>query len=454
MERTGIKMIEFEDTQLSGQARIKVIGVGGGGNNAVKHMIDAELAGIDFFVVNTDLQALQQCHTATQIQIGASTTDGLGAGANPDVGRKAAEENIDDLQRIVSDADMVFVTAGMGGGTGTGAAPVVAGLAKDAGALTIGVVTRPFRFEGRGRELSADQGLEEMRENTDSVIVIPNQRLMELGDKKLPLLASFRMVDDILLNAVQSISDMIQVPGAVNLDFADIKTIMQDSGTALMGVGFGTNDDRAQLAAQSAISSPLLEQSTIEGATGVIVNFTASPNFAAQELENAMEIIGEAANPGQMNSSQVIFGLSYNEDLEDELYITVIATGFDTNQSSLDVGSDMPFGEVGYANPMQTDRSVRPSGNPFAQNSRQRSNMNSMRQTGFSSAPTRAQSTRAVAGNLNQDTTYMDDEQTFLSQPKPPHNDSRSKQAGLPSDEAELDKPTFLRVRKPSRPRR
>ena len=447
-------MIEFEDTQLSGQARIKVIGVGGGGNNAVKHMIDAELAGIDFFVVNTDLQALQQCHTATQIQIGASTTDGLGAGANPDVGRKAAEENIDDLQRIVSDADMVFVTAGMGGGTGTGAAPVVAGLAKDAGALTIGVVTRPFRFEGRGRELSADQGLEEMRENTDSVIVIPNQRLMELGDKKLPLLASFRMVDDILLNAVQSISDMIQVPGAVNLDFAGIKTIMQDSGTALMGVGFGTNDDRAQLAAQSSISSPLLEQSTIEGATGVIVNFTASPNFAAQELENAMEIIGEAANPGQINSSQVIFGLSYNEDLEDELYITVIATGFDTNQSSLDVGSDMPFGEVGYTNPMQTDRSVRPSGNPFAQNPRQRSNMNSMRQTGFSSAPTRAQSTRSVAGNLNQDTTYMDDEQTFLAQPKPPHNDSRSKQAGLPNDEAELDKPTFLRVRKPSRPRR
>ena len=443
-------MIEFEDTQLSGQARIKVIGVGGGGNNAVKHMIDAELAGIDFFVVNTDLQALQQCHTATQIQIGASTTDGLGAGANPDVGRKAAEENIDDLQRIVSDADMVFVTAGMGGGTGTGAAPVVAGLAKDAGALTIGVVTRPFRFEGRGRELSADQGLEEMRENTDSVIVIPNQRLMELGDKKLPLLASFRMVDDILLNAVQSISDMIQVPGAVNLDFADIKTIMQDSGTALMGVGFGTNDDRAQLAAQSSISSPLLEQSTIEGATGVIVNFTASPNFAAQELENAMEIIGEAANPGQINSSQVIFGLSYNEDLEDELYITVIATGFDTNQSSLDVGSDMPFGEVGYTNPMQTDRSVRPSGNPFAQTPRQKSNMNSMRQTGFSSAPTRAQSTRAVAGNLNQDTTYMDDEQTFLSQPKPPHNDSRSK----PNDETELDKPTFLRVRKPSRPRR
>jgi len=280
---------------------------------------------------------------------------------------------------------------------------------------------------------------------------------MELGDKKLPLLSSFRMVDDILLNAVQSISDMIQVPGAVNLDFADIKTIMQDSGTALMGVGFGTNDDRAQLAAQSAISSPLLEQSTIEGATGVIVNFTASPNFAAQELESAMEIIGEAANPGQINSSQVIFGLSYNEDLEDELYITVIATGFDEQQSSMDGGGDPPFGEVSYANPMQADRptrSTRSSSNPFAQNPRNRSNTNSMGRAEFSSTPTRTYSAQAVAGNRNQDATYVDDDQTFLAPTKALHNDSRTKQSSVHNDEADLDKPTFLRVRKPSRSRR
>ncbi|MDP7279862.1 MAG: cell division protein FtsZ [Candidatus Poribacteria bacterium] len=443
-------MIEFEHTELDAHARIKVVGVGGGGNNAVKHMIEAELTGVDFYVINTDLQVLQQCHNATQLQIGTNTTSGLGAGANPEIGRKAAEENLDDLQQIVEGADMVFVTAGMGGGTGTGAAPVVARLAKDLGALTIGVITRPFRFEGRNREIVADQGLDEMRDSTDSVIVIPNQRLMEFVDKKMPLRASFRMVDDVLLNAIQSISDMIQVPGEINLDFADIKTIMEDSGSALMGIGFGTGDTRAQTAAQNAISSPLLEQSSIEGATGIIVNFTAPPNFAAHELDDAMEVIVEASG-----TNQVIFGLAYNEELEDELYITAIATGFDANRPIMESEGEFPLGGNSYdqeaQSPLgQSERrsGARPGGNPFAQPTVPRSNMRGTNLT--PPAPSQINATRAVARNQNRDLSYVDDDQTFLTPTRRPRDDNQpSRTEAAKSDD--LDKPTFLRLRKPPR---
>lgn len=323
-------VIEFvEQEEFSNVARIKVVGVGGGGSNAVRRMIQAELAGVEFYVVNTDVQALKSCHNATRVQIGENTTGGLGAGANPEAGRKAAEESKEKLRSIVEDADMVFVTAGMGGGTGTGAAPTIAGLAKETEALTIGVVTRPFTFEGRQRAIQAEAGVSEMRENTDSVIVIPNQRLMEEADRNMPIKMGFRMGDEILLHAVQSISDLILVPGEINLDFADVKTIMSNAGGALMGIGMGTGDNRAQGAAKRAILSPLLEENSIEGATGIIVNITGPSDMAMHELEDAMEVIREASD-----TEQVIFGLAYDDNLEDELRVTVIATGFDPQTRS------------------------------------------------------------------------------------------------------------------------
>ena len=323
-------VIEFvEQDEFTNVARIKVIGVGGGGSNAVRRMIEAELAGVEFYVVNTDVQALRACHNATRVQIGENTTGGLGAGANPEAGRKAAEESKENLRSIVEDADMVFVTAGMGGGTGTGAAPVIAGLAKETEALTIGVVTRPFTFEGRQRATQAEAGVNDMRENTDSVIVIPNQRLIEAADRNMPIKMGFRMGDQILLHAVQSISDLIMVPGEINLDFADVKTIMSNAGGALMGIGAGTGDNRAEGAAKRAILSPLLEESSIQGATGIIVNITGPSDMAMHELEDAMEVIREASD-----TEQVIFGLAYDDSLEDELRVTVIATGFDPQTRS------------------------------------------------------------------------------------------------------------------------
>ena len=323
-------VIEFvEQDEFANVARIKVIGVGGGGSNAVRRMVEAELAGVEFYVVNTDVQALRACHNAARVQIGENTTGGLGAGANPEAGRKAAEESKENLRSIVEDADMVFVTAGMGGGTGTGAAPIIASLAKETEALTIGVVTRPFVFEGRQRATQAEAGVNEMRENTDSVIVIPNQRLIEEADRNMPITVGFRMGDEILLHAVQSISDLIMVPGEINLDFADVKTIMSSAGGALMGIGVGTGDNRAQGAAKRAILSPLLEENSIEGATGIIVNITGPSDMAMHELEDAMEVIREASD-----TEQVIFGLAYDDSLEDELRVTVIATGFDPQTRS------------------------------------------------------------------------------------------------------------------------
>ncbi len=318
--------IEFEQEEVEGLACIKVIGVGGGGSNAVKRMIEAELTGVEFYVVNTDRQALRTCQNATKVQIGMNTTSGLGAGADPEKGRKAAEEDKDKLKSIVEGADMVFVTAGMGGGTGTGAAPIIANLAKESGALTIGVVTRPFDFEGRQRSSQAAEGLENIRECSDSVIVIPNQRLIEFVDKKMPIRMAFRMGDEVLLHAVQSISDLIMVPGEINLDFADVKTVMANAGGALMGIGIATGDNRAQVAAKNAISSPLLEESSIEGAMGIIVNITGPPDMMMHELEDAMDVIKNASD-----TEQLIFGLAYNEELTDELRVTVIATGFDSH---------------------------------------------------------------------------------------------------------------------------
>ena len=335
-------MIEFEQEEFENlRAKIKVIGVGGAGGNAVKRMIEAGLTGIEFYAVNTDQQALLTCRGATQIQIGVSTTEGLGSGANPDIGRKAAEEDREHLQTIVENANMVFITAGMGGGTGTGAAPLIASLARERGALTIGVVTRPFNFEGQRRADQAETGLDELREAADSVIVVPNQRLIDTMDRKLPIRDAFRIGDQILLHGVQSISDIITEAGEINVDFADVESIMRDAGSALMGMGRATGDSRAQIAAEQAISSPLLEQTNIAGAIGMIVNITAPPDFMMHELDEAMQVIKDTAT-----DAQIIFGLVYKDELElvDEVLVTVIATGFDADIDDMFEGQERQYG--------------------------------------------------------------------------------------------------------------
>ena len=323
-------MIQFEQEEFeSVRAKIKVIGVGGAGGNAVKRMIEAGLTGIEFYAVNTDQQALMTCLGAAQIQIGYNTTEGLGSGADPEIGRKAADEDREQLETIVENANMVFITAGMGGGTGTGAAPLIALLAKERGALTIGVVTRPFNFEGQRRAAAAETGLEELRAAADSVIVVPNQRLIDTMDRKLPIREAFRKGDEILLHGVQSISDIVTESGEINVDFADVESIMRDAGSALMGMGSATGDNRAPIAAEQAISSPLLEQTDIAGAVGMIVNITAPPDFMMHELDEAMGVIQDTAP-----DAQIIFGLVYRDEMEhgDEVLVTVIATGFDSNE--------------------------------------------------------------------------------------------------------------------------
>ena len=304
-------------------ALIKVIGVGGGGNNAVNRMVASGLKGVDFLAVNTDAQALAQSSASTKIQIGEKLTKGLGAGANPEVGGKAAEENRDSIQASLRGADMVFITAGMGGGTGTGAAPVVAEVAKECGALTVGVVTRPFTFEGRRRQTYAEKGIQTLREKVDTLITIPNDRLLQVVEKKTSIMEAFRLADDVLRQGVQGISDLIAVPGLINLDFADVRTIMLETGSALMGIGVGSGEQRAIEAARAAISSPLLETS-IEGAHGVLLNITGGPDLGLYEVNEAAEIIAEAADP----DANFIFGAVIDETLKDEVRVTVIATGF------------------------------------------------------------------------------------------------------------------------------
>ena len=409
-------VIEFvEQDEFTNVARIKVIGVGGGGSNAVRRMIEAELVGVDFYVVNTDLQALKSCHNATRVQIGINTTHGLGAGADPEKGRKAAEEDKENLKSIVEGAEMVFVTSGMGGGTGTGAAPIIASLAKESGALTIGVVTRPFDFEGRQRSVQAEEGVENIRESADSVIVIPNQRLIEECDRKMPIRMAFRMGDEVLLHAVQSISDLITVPGEINLDFADVQTVMKDAGGALMGIGSATGDNRAEIAARHAISSPLLEENSIEGATGIIVNITGPIDMAMHELEDAMDVIRNASD-----TQQVIFGLAYDDSLEDELRVTVIATGFDPHRRTQDKAAVQSEGvnlEAFLGRNFSHVGQSRPHSGP--------------------------------AGNSRQ-TDYRRQADSFMPQSKPaperPKRGAPERESAATSEEV-LDIPTFLRVR-------
>ena len=318
-------------------AVIKVIGVGGGGNNAVNRMIKANLRGVDFIAVNTDAQALKTSNAPVKLQIGTKLTKGLGAGANPEMGEKAAEESKEMLADALRGADMIFVTAGMGGGTGTGAAPIVAEVAKELGALTVGVVTRPFTFEGRRRQMVADRGIVLLKEKVDTLITIPNDRLLQVVDKRTPITEAFRIADDVLRQGVQGISDLIAVPGLINLDFADVKTIMAETGSALMGIGNATGDNRAGEAARQAISSPLLETS-IEGARGVLLNITGGSDMGLFEVTEAAEIVAQAADP----EANIIFGAVIDENLKDEIRVTVIATGFGDGR-----GRRRPAGDFG-----------------------------------------------------------------------------------------------------------
>ncbi|MDK8180935.1 cell division protein FtsZ [Paenibacillus sp. UMB4589-SE434] len=316
-------MLEFE-FEMEQLAQIKVIGVGGGGSNAVNRMIDNGVQGVEFITVNTDAQALHFAKSEHKLQIGDKLTRGLGAGANPDVGKKAAEESREMIMNTLKGADMVFVTAGMGGGTGTGAAPVIAEIARECGALTVGVVTRPFTFEGRKRLSQAELGIEALKEKVDTLIVIPNDRLLEIVDKKTPMLEAFRAADGVLRQAVQGISDLIAVPGLINLDFADVKTIMTERGSALMGIGIATGEERASEAARKAIMSPLLETS-IDGARGVIMNITGGSNLSLYEVNEAAEIVTAASDP-EVN---MIFGAIIDENMKEDIKVTVIATGFE-----------------------------------------------------------------------------------------------------------------------------
>jgi cell division protein FtsZ len=318
-------MLEFEKERPEAEAIIKVIGVGGAGGNAINTMIANDMRGVSFISVNTDIKDLRKCNAPDKIQIGCDLTRGLGAGANPQVGQKSANEDRDKLLEIVNGADMVFITAGLGGGTGTGASPVVAEIARSSGALTVAVVTRPFVFEGAIRSAQAEDGIKELKNHVDALIVIPNQRLIDAVDKSTSIIDAFRKADDILFQGVQSISDLIMRTGYIVVDFNDVKTIMQDAGTALMGIGLDTGDNRAVRAAQQAISSPLLEETTIHGAKGLLVNITGNNAMGLHEVNEAMSLIHSSVDP----EANVIWGMVFDDTLEEKIKVTVIATGFD-----------------------------------------------------------------------------------------------------------------------------
>jgi cell division protein FtsZ len=320
------------DASESTHARIKVVGVGGGGGNAVNRMIDSQLRGIEFITANTDLQALNKCRAPHKLQIGGLLTKGLGAGADPDVGRKAALEDTERILEALEGADMVFLTAGLGGGTGTGAAPIIASLAAEIGALTVAVVTKPFGFEGRRRMQQADRGIEELRGAVDTLITIPNERLLNFVERGTPLSEAFRIADDVLRQAVQGISDLITIPGEVNVDFADVRTIMTGMGMALMGTGLAKGEHRALEAAQRAISSPLLEETSIQGAKGVLINISGGYDLTLHEVAEAARIIADAVDP----DANIISGMVIDATLEEAMKVTVIATGFDHS------GADRP----------------------------------------------------------------------------------------------------------------
>jgi cell division protein FtsZ len=329
-DRIGLNFT-FDDEPPSAGARIKVIGIGGGGGNAVNHMIEAQIDGVEFLVINTDLQALIRSHAPLKLQIGGKLTKGLGAGANPEIGRDAALEDTEKILEALEGVDMVFVTVGLGGGTGTGAAPIIASLAAELDALTVAVVTKPFPFEGRHRLRQAEAGMEELRSVVDTLITIPNERLLQAADRNMSLGDAFKMADDVLRQAVQGISDLITIPGFINVDFADVRAIMKGMGMALMGTGHAVGENRAMDATQRAISSPLLEEASINGAKGVLVNITGGSDLTLFEVDEAMKVIHDASDP----EANIIFGTVPDERMQNEMKITVIATGFDTQPAEV-----------------------------------------------------------------------------------------------------------------------
>lgn len=344
----GSRRRNFEVTpDVTPVARIKVIGVGGGGGNALSRMIKSNVKGIEFIAVNTDAQALYHSEAQTKINIGKATTRGLGAGSAPDVGRQAAEESSEDIKQALDGADMVFITCGLGGGTGTGGAPVIAEIARDLGILTVGVVTKPFSFEGHRRKTQAEEGLENLKNKVDTLITIPNDKILSLIDKKTPLTEAFTVVDDVLRQGVQGISDLITVHGMINVDFADVKTIMENAGSALMGIGYGTGENRATEAARAAIESPLLEMD-IQGAKGILFNITGGSDLSMFEVDEAARIITEAADP----EANIIFGSVINDSYTGEIKITVVATGFEDQRRGINIAK--PLGEFrGTSSSMQ-----------------------------------------------------------------------------------------------------
>ena len=344
------------NTNFESGVNIKVVGVGGGGNNAVDRMINSNIRGVEFIAVNCDKQVLLNSKAPVKIAIGEKVTKGHGAGADPAIGEQAAQESLEEIQNALKGADMVFITTGMGGGTGTGAAPVVAKLAREMGILTVGIVTKPFAFEGRKRMIQAEQGIVNLRDYVDSLVVIPNERLKQISENRITLANAFDYADDVLRHGVQSISDLINIPGIVNLDFADVTSVMKDAGYAHMGVGSGTGRDKAEVAAKAAISSPLLETS-ISGATGIIINVTASPDISLDEVETASSMISGEAHP----DANIIWGATFDKELEDTMNVTVIATGFRASDKE---GAATGIGAL--KNAAATSPAAKPAAKPLA----------------------------------------------------------------------------------------
>jgi cell division protein FtsZ len=431
-------MFEIQENKVLG-AKIKVVGVGGGGCNAVNTMIRAGLTGVEFIAANTDKQVLESVLAPTKIAIGQELTRGLGAGANPDTGRKAALEDYAQISEMLSGSDMVFITAGMGGGTGTGAAPVFAKIAKEVGALTVGVVTKPFLFEGKKRMKQALEGINQLRESVDSLIIIPNNRLLNISGASLSMMQAFGKADEVLLNAVQGISDLINHTGYINSDFADVRTIMENKGLALMGIGFGQGDHRAVEAATSAISSPLLEDISINGATGIIINITGGSNLTLHEVNEATSIIQEAAD----EDAQIIFGTVIDESLNDKVKVTVIATGLGCDASA-------QITEMKNANPaVRNNNPANTMNQGNAQNSAQINNPGNV----ANAAPANnSQGIGAVSENFNpqtvQNLSAAGNENSELARAR-----EIAKRLGMVSSEGQdYDVPAFMRRSNESNP--
>ncbi len=424
-------MLEFDDAEVPQAANIKVIGVGGGGGNAINTMITEGIASVEFIAANTDLQALETNLAPLKIQIGGALTDGLGAGANPEIGRNSALEDQTRIAEALAGADMVFVTAGMGGGTGTGAAPIIAGVAREQGALTVGVVTKPFQFEGRRRRRQADEGIENLATAVDTLITIPNQRLLAIAGDQTTILDAFKKADEVLLHAVQGISDLITVRGLVNVDFADVRTIMSDRGMALMGTGSASGPSRAMEAAEMAISSPLLEDVSIEGATGILINVTGGVDMTLNEINEAMSLIEGASH----EDANIIFGNVIEEDMRDELMVTVIATGFDRPLAR----QGASYSEMTRSSRKKETASRKREDTPAREPTPEK-------ESGFQrkkSAPAAQPVARYEQGEAPKSESSKDRRASFIRS-KP--DESQPSSGGLsPDEEEEIDVPTFLR---------